>query len=234
MPLRLVVAVETRHKQSIGTILRCSSALGASLVVLVGASKFGTHGSHGAQTRIEIVHFFYWVEALQYLRISGDKVLLYGIASNGAAKSMIESTDVSGYDFENVDCTDHRTTTVFVVGNKETGLSATVLPLLEAVFHTDVPNPQFYERLHSDAILSICLHRYLVSSKASLEFRRIDEAEAEKFSLDAPRANWRAHTGQKRCGKSVPLLEKGDEEGGEEAGGEEDQQGIWGIFSSRV
>lgn len=242
MSLRLCVAIECRHKQSIGTQIRCAVALGASLVLLIGASKFGTHGSHGAQTRVEIMHFFYWEEALQYLRqqsSSGqpsrqpggqpEKVFLYGIASNNATSGAVMSTAVTAYSFAPIsDYPGHRTTTVFVVGNKETGLSRGVLPLLDAVFHIDVPNPQYYERLHSDAILSICLHHYLLSSKASLESRRIDEAQMEKFELDAPMANWRANMRKKKCDGNVPFL---DERG--TAFEEEEGEGILlGLFST--
>lgn len=230
MSLRLCVAIECRHKQSIGTQIRCAVALGVSLVLLIGASKFGTHGSHGAQTRVEIMHFFYWEEALQYLRQqSSEKVFLYGIASNNATSGAVMSTAVTAHSFAPIsDYPGHRTTTVFVVGNKETGLSRGVLPLLDAVFHIDVPNPQYYGRLHSDAILSICLHHYLLSSKASLESRRIDEAQMEKFELDAPMANWRANMRKKKCDGNVPFF---DERG--TAFEEEEGEGILsGLFST--
>ena len=47
----LFVAVEQLRGANIGTSLRCAVAFGADAFVLVGSSKFSTHGAHGEGER---------------------------------------------------------------------------------------------------------------------------------------------------------------------------------------
>ena len=55
------MVVEIKPKQNIGTILRCAVAFGIDRFIIIGSPKFGTHGAHGAQKFMTIMHFFYWV-----------------------------------------------------------------------------------------------------------------------------------------------------------------------------
>jgi coenzyme F420-reducing hydrogenase delta subunit len=55
------MVIETKCKQNIGTVVRCAVAFGIDTLVVIGSHKFGTHGAHGSQKFIRVMHFFYWV-----------------------------------------------------------------------------------------------------------------------------------------------------------------------------
>lgn len=60
---RSFLVIEIKPKQNIGTILRCAVAFGIDALVVIGSHKFGTHGAHGAQKFIPVLHFYYWVSS---------------------------------------------------------------------------------------------------------------------------------------------------------------------------
>ncbi|RLN96693.1 hypothetical protein BBJ28_00006510 [Nothophytophthora sp. Chile5] len=60
-------------RQNMGTYLRTASAFGATQVV-VGTSahaRFGTHGAHRAQKYVDVVHFYDFAAAREYLQAKG-------------------------------------------------------------------------------------------------------------------------------------------------------------------
>lgn len=195
MTVKLVVAVECwgGKRRNLGTIIRCSAAMGAGVIMVIGQKRIGTHGSHGAQTRVQLLHFYYWSEAIAYLRSNADQVRLYGIAPTSALPSTYpsactsrlhtNSVNVATYKF---DPANHNTlATVFVVGNKDTGLSDEIKDHLEAILHVQLPNPLYSTRFHPDSVLTICLHHYmqtLIESQAMQPTTR--SIVGEKFILD--------------------------------------------------
>ena len=179
-----VVAVETSENKSrnVGTIIRCAAALGAELILIVGRRKINTHGSHGAQTRIKVVHCFYWHEAQEYLRsvCLAERVYMYGIARRPSELSCSVTTFGDGFDRSSSTKT---TVTVFVVGNSDGTLSSEVEPLLDATLHVDLLRPEFEGRFHPDAVLTICLHHFILRSRI-FESKSAPSIIGEKFCLD--------------------------------------------------
>jgi len=179
-----VVAVETSENKSrnVGTIIRCAAALGAEFILIVGRRKINTHGSHGAQTRIRVVHCFYWHEAQEYLRsvCLAERVYLYGIARRPNELSCPVTTFGDGFDRSSSTQT---TVTVFVVGNSDGALSCEVGPLLDATLHVDLLHAEFEGRFHPDAVLTICLHHFVNRSRIFLG-KSAPSIIGEKFSLD--------------------------------------------------
>jgi len=214
MGFQLVVAVECTHavRRNIGTIIRCAAAMGASTILVIGNRRVSTHGSHGAQTRVNLVHFYEWNDAIVYLQQRADKGLLYGVSRHPGTLS--GSIDVDAFVFEaavadNVDCV-----AVFVVGNREWALSAEILHRLDAVLHVSLPDPSFLGRFHFDSILTICMHTLLQRLQAVGQhvgngaFRPIT---GQKFILDET-VNKRGRVQRGRVGiaDASKLEESGD------------------------
>jgi hypothetical protein len=90
-----ILAVETTRHKNVGTLLRCASAFGARCVVIVGSPQYSTHGAHGAQTHVEVVHFYYWRECLDFCGQMGCTV--YGISPRaltlGPVSQLLEVTE---------------------------------------------------------------------------------------------------------------------------------------------
>lgn len=66
----LFVAVEQSRGANIGTSLRCAVAFGADAFVIVGSSKFATHGAHGKVGEMNKTRFWQGVGVLilKYIR----------------------------------------------------------------------------------------------------------------------------------------------------------------------
>ena len=94
--LELVVAVESHHKRNLGPLIRTATVFGVSILLVVGPAKFGTHGAHGSNLRLKIVHFYTWDEARLFLKLRCPNGLLYGISER--EYDMQESPTDSGLD----------------------------------------------------------------------------------------------------------------------------------------
>ena len=73
----LFLAIEVKNHQNIGTYLRSAVAFGADAIIVIGSTKFGSHGAHGAQKHINIVHFYTWSECSIFAKLMNSK--FYGI-----------------------------------------------------------------------------------------------------------------------------------------------------------
>ena len=93
----LLFAVETYRHKSIGTLLRCACAFGASSVIVVGSPMYSTHGAHGAQTHVEIIHFYYWKDCVEYCRNKGCAV--YSISPRAIDQQLCRPESLSVDDF---------------------------------------------------------------------------------------------------------------------------------------
>lgn len=150
----MILAVETFRHKSIGTLLRCASAFGASCIIVVGSPQYSTHGAHGAQNHIDVVHFYYWEECIEYCRERG-----YDIYSISPSKLGPETTGVPP-GTKSVDThTFKNTSSCFIVGEKE-GLTVEQLSISDIVFHVDIPCMLFEDKVVYDSKVAICLQQY--------------------------------------------------------------------------
>ena len=87
----LFLAVEVKNHQNIGTHLRSAVAFGANAIIVIGSTKFGSHGAHGAQKHVPIIHFYTWDECKIFAELT--ECLFYGIssvASLGTSPEMVQ------------------------------------------------------------------------------------------------------------------------------------------------
>ena len=123
----LIVCIETHRNKSIGTLMRCAVAFGASMIVIVGSPKFSTHGAYEAKKFIRVIHFFYWKDCIDFAKKRG--CVVYGISPRrlqinsqssqgvGIASNSANSSTGSSYPIEEESFCDHFA--AFIVGEKE-------------------------------------------------------------------------------------------------------------------
>lgn len=154
----MILAVETYRHRSIGTILRCASAFGATCIIVVGSPLYSTHGAHGAQNHIDVIHFYYWHECLSYCRERNCSIygispsIIYGGAETGAKRS-------SSVDTHKFNCSD----ACFIVGERE-GLTGEQISISDVVLHVEIPRSEFADKVAYDAKVAICLNSYAVGA----------------------------------------------------------------------
>ncbi|CAM9929285.1 unnamed protein product [Discosporangium mesarthrocarpum] len=71
VPVVYLAIANPSVRNNLGTLIRCAAAFAVKEVVVVGVSKFSTHGAHGSQKHVQCVHFHDWATAAAYLR--GDR-----------------------------------------------------------------------------------------------------------------------------------------------------------------
>mmetsp|Transcript_4381 Transcript_4381/g.4508 ORF Transcript_4381/g.4508 Transcript_4381/m.4508 type:complete len:226 (+) Transcript_4381:275-952(+) len=151
-----VAAIETYRRKNIGTILRCCVAFGAKVLFVVGSDKYSTHGAHGAQKYLEIIHFYYWHEFHQYVSSLGLKT--YGIMINESSESLpVEDTDI----FDS--------SVAFIIGGPS-GLTPTQTSICNRIIHASFPlspSTKITRLVTYEAKISICMHQYAIYSKAT-------------------------------------------------------------------
>ena len=144
----LYVAVETQRKDNIGTILRCATAFGAHALVIVGSNKIGTHGAHGAQNRIQIVHFYYWNDAVAFLR--QQNCSLYTLLSQPTAGERCVN-------FEKAAITANTALILRARGE----VTEEMCRIADQCVYIQFPgDSQAAEKVRMEVRLSICLHLY--------------------------------------------------------------------------
>ena len=99
--LELVVAVDSHHKRCLGPMIRTATVFGISILIVVGPKKYGTHGAHGSNLRLQIIHFYTWDEARSFLRSRCSNGLYYGICELSQVRS--NSVKLEDYSFCNID-----------------------------------------------------------------------------------------------------------------------------------
>ena len=135
------------------------------MIIVVGSPLFSTHGAHGAQKHIEILHYYTWLECSRYAVTNGyDIIGISNVETEGS--SAIERSSLSGR-------------IIFAVGTKE-GLSPELLDICSRTVHVSVPVKRLEEKLPYENKVGICLQ--LVSSK--YPGRSETSVCAEKFSVD--------------------------------------------------
>lgn len=149
--VKLIVAVETHRHKCIGSIVRCASAFGASMVAVVGNMDFSTHGAHGAQIHTQFIHFYYWSELVMWC--SDNQCDIVGVTNHVLTQSCV-SRSVDSFDFGG-------RSVCFVMGDKD-GLNAQQLDICSNILHVDVPNGEGL--IPYDTKLAICLQQFAVQS----------------------------------------------------------------------
>jgi hypothetical protein len=177
----LIVCVETHRNKSIGTLMRCAVAFGASIVVIVGSPKFSTHGAYEAKKFIKVIHFFYWKDCIDFVKSRGFTV--YGISPrrlgldsdcetpsdksrSGTLSSVAADDLIFGRNFA-----------AFIVGEKE-GLTVEQISLCDTVLHIGFPHQDMEEYVHYDSKIAICFDHHASSSGFSQRSR-----QGEKYTL---------------------------------------------------
>jgi len=148
-----VVAIETYRRRNIGTILRCCVAFGCKAIFVIGSDKYSTHGAHGAQKYIKVIHFFYWEQFKQYATSLGLEII--GILDSDSVS--ISSPVEKGEHFNS--------SVAFIVGGKE-GLNDIQKSVCSKFIHPSFPDSlsvQLLGMLTYEAKISICLHQFAVT-----------------------------------------------------------------------
>lgn len=197
-PRLLLVAVEQRRGGCVGTALRSAVAFGAAAVVLVGARQHSTHGAHGAQKHIPILHFFHWDDFREFVKsVNSDCELcclhtVSGSAGSHSQGKWNESMDVLEHhlqtksnqiDMNWVDDYEFcHSGVVIILPHKKTGLfSREQYEVAET--HLQVRFPcleKISDMVHPDVKLTICLQQFAVQHM-KMEQKKIDE---EKFIIE--------------------------------------------------
>ena len=177
----LIVCVETHRNKSIGTLMRCAVAFGASIIVIVGSPKFSTHGAYEAKKFIRVIHFFYWKDCIEFVRskhfiIFGISPRSFGNKCNFNSESisnkvlLTSSVPVESMTFD-------KRCVAFIVGEKE-GLTSEQISLCDTVFHVGFPSMELEEFVHYDSKIAVCFHHYASSVGFSQRSRK-----GEKYTL---------------------------------------------------
>ena len=158
-----VVVNNPSNKNNLGTIIRCAVAFQCRAVIIVGAPRFSTHGAHGAQKHMPVVHFLSYSDAISRMRELGCRVL--GIAATST--SFPNSQPVNTRRFQG--------STAFVMGDQQYGESSPELAsLCDGIVHVSFPAaPEVQALVHKDVKLSTTLHHF--TAWANYEERVFEE-----------------------------------------------------------
>lgn len=148
----LILAIQSYRKRSIGTILRCASAFQASTVIIVGSADVSTHGAHGSQGYVNIVHFYYWSECLEYLHSLG--VTVYYLSKSGNIKDEdIQLYPVQKQNFENNAC--------FILEDRaKEEWKENFFVVANYVLYAEFPCQMYEDYVPYDAKVALCLQEY--------------------------------------------------------------------------
>jgi hypothetical protein len=168
-PVELFVVIESVRNQNIGTTLRYAVAFGASALIIVGSDKISTHGAHGAQHHLKILHFFYWNECKEFLR-----------SKNCLIRAIVPSSEISRFD----NVYDSRKfsysgSSAFILASKSI-LSNEQVQICDDFLTVYFPHEKFSRDVHYDVIVSITLQHF-ASSMNFIE----REFFGEKFSINS-------------------------------------------------
>ena len=112
MPSKMCLAIECWDKRGIGSIMRCAAAFGASEIAVVGSFKFGTHGAHGAQKYVPVMHFYHWDDCLKYMKEQSFQT----ISISPMALFDSDECKISSAAIDSFTCRDN---VCFVIGTKD-------------------------------------------------------------------------------------------------------------------
>jgi hypothetical protein len=177
--INLIVCIETHRNKSIGTLMRCAVAFGASMIVIVGSPKFSTHGAYEAKKFIRVMHFFYWKDCTDFVKKRG--CIVYGISPRrlviGVQNNQEIASDSAGSSYPIEEVSFCENFAAFIVGEKE-GLTSEQISISDKVLHVSFPHQNLEEFVHYDSKIATCFHHYASSAGLSQRSR-----QGEKYTL---------------------------------------------------
>lgn len=180
----LLVAVEQARGGNVGTSLRCAVAFRADAFVLVGSSKYSTHGAHGAQAHIPILHFYQWDEFLSFARsLSPGGCEVFGLHGAAAEVSVQQSRGqvVHASETYSFPCG----AVALLLPDRRTGrLSAEQLDITDTHLRSRFVaccDDNVTDCVHLDVKASVCLQRYATLHSNNKELLM----EEEKFAVES-------------------------------------------------
>eukprot|EP01039_Chlorochromonas_danica_P000775 gene775-840_t len=161
------LAVENYRNRSLGTLIRCASAFGATAVIAVGSSHFSTHGAHGAQRFLPQLHFHYWSDCVAFLKERG--CTLYAFSPTQKVKVEEEQQQNTNTDTNTNTAMTSRpisevhfnSSLAFLLGPKN-NLTSEIISYCDEVLHVPLPDAQCELLVHYDAKLSLALQQAAV------------------------------------------------------------------------
>lgn len=194
----LIVCVETHRNKSIGTLMRCAVAFGASMIIIVGSPKFSTHGAYEAKKFIRVIHFFYWKDCVEFVKSRGCSI--YGISPRCLQQTAAGVAETNAVD--KISFGEHFA--AFIVGEKE-GLTIEQMSICDEVLHIRFPNQKLEEFVHYDSKIAICFHHY--ASSAGFEQR---SRQGEKYTLQNIDSTMSDGLKALRVDKKSPMVDSED------------------------
>ena len=159
---RLIVAIETHRNRGIGTFLRCAVAFGASTVIIVGSTQFGTHGAHGAQLYVQIIHYYTWDECIKALQEEGCTRFV-GISPHVLTNSNDSSSSGDSLS-KSIDTMVFNDTSCFVIGASIDGLSPEMVTKCDEVTHIEVPLMEHCSFIKYDSKIALCFQKFCIDT----------------------------------------------------------------------
>ena len=196
----LIVCVETHRNKSIGTLMRCAVAFGASMIIIVGSPKFSTHGAYEAKKFIRVIHFFYWKDCVEFVKSRG--CIIYGISPRRIGQTTGTAGIIETNAVEDVSFAEHFA--AFIVGEKE-GLTTEQMFLCDKVLHIRFPNQKLEEFVHYDSKIAICFHHN--ASSAGFQQR---SRHGEKYTLQDISSTMSDGLKALRIDKKPPIVDSED------------------------
>jgi hypothetical protein len=174
-----VVVRNANKRNNLGTLLRCVCAFGARALVVVGEKTFSTHGAHGSQHHVPVLHFYTFPEAVEALHALGCTVV--GICSTQTERT--HSTAVSAREF--------RGNTAFIVGEGPGGALGEEEAAICDEF-THVPFPErcsvvLQSMVGRDTKLSVALHHFTAWAGCRRAMMRREKYEVRVYDSERTR-----------------------------------------------
>ncbi|GAB9474372.1 Membrane-bound transcription factor site-1 protease [Globisporangium polare] len=169
-PELYVVLSNKSSKQNLGTYLRTASAFGATQVIVVGTMRFGTHGAHRAHKYVDIVHFYKFEDACEYLKSKGCEIV--GVKTQPPSSIAAQQTPFQG-------------STAFVIDNEVPGLSEEQAAICDAFVHVPCHGAQVTP-VSLDITVVAAIVFYNFTKWAKFPARSMEATSTQgKFVLDA-------------------------------------------------
>lgn len=173
MSVELYVVLSNQSgRQNLGTYLRTASAFGTTQVLVVGSERFGTHGAHRAQKYVDVVHFYDFDAAREYLKAKGCSI--FGLSKQPGAFA--------------AHATPYEGSSAFVIDNEFPGLSEAQRAICDhfvyVPFHGAQTEASSALALDTTVETAIALHHF--TAFAQFPVRAIEATTTQgKFVLDA-------------------------------------------------
>jgi tRNA(Leu) C34 or U34 (ribose-2'-O)-methylase TrmL len=153
----IFVIVETPTKvRNLGTIIRCCVGFGVTAICIYGFDSYSTHGAHGAQRHIPVLHFYYLQDCINFLKYR-NCLAIYSISPIKMANNL--STPIEGFRFPG--------SCAFIVASgreNDAFLTNEQIQHSDSILHIHVPNIEYEDMLHYNVKLSICLQTFAVQA----------------------------------------------------------------------